>query len=501
MTSNAHVLTGGEAIVTGRARELRPSVARALLVNVLLLGVAGDSLLRDGPSGLAFPLWIGVLSLNFVALVWKADRRVRVPAAAWLGGAFVFSLGLAWRNSEILQFFDVLATGLCLGMAALAASGRVADLVRTRGREARDTDSMTVALRAGAITTVLLFVFGALLRSADPIFASLLSIPDFDAANLVGHVLFSCFLAWLAAGWVRSALERPRAIPPFSLSVPPLGAVEIATALGALNLLFAAYVATQIAWFFGGETFLRDHTGLTAATYARSGFFQMVWVVLLVVPLLLGTRALIATERAAIRRHTALSIPLLALLAVMVLSAVLRMKMYVHFYGLTTDRLYPLVFMGWVSFVLLWLGGTVLRRRAGFLPGALLSGLVTLAALNAFDPDAFVARVNVDRAAHLGADKLDVQHLASLTGAAVPIATRIVLDARYGTDASQRCGAASTLLYRWGTNGARFRAGNDATWRFWNADDALATQAVAAHARELRAVKHTACAISRAGRR
>jgi hypothetical protein len=201
-----------------------------------------------------------------------------------------------------------------------------------------------------------------------------------------------------------------------------------------------------------------------------------------------------------------LSLPIIALLGAIILSATMRMKMYVHFYGLTTDRLYPLVFMAWLAIVLVWLALTVLRDWGQpFVAGATISGLIVLAWLNVWDPDAFVARVDIERAAHVSTTTqpaLDLAHLAGLSGRAVSLATRATLAGPLGDEGGtretvaevQRCAAARTLLKRWGpTSPTRVRISGDAAWRFWNADDAAALRIVAAHTSDLIRVQHSAC--------
>src|ERR1700694_2020469 len=157
----------------------------------------------------------------------------------------------------------------------------------------------------------------------------------------------------------------------------------------------------------------------------------MVWVVVLVIPLLVGMRVALRPGRSLARRHTALALPLIALLGAIVFSATMRMRLYVHYYGLTTDRFYPLVFMGWLAVVLLWLTVTVLRDRGRpFIAGVVLTGLATLAALNLAAPDAIIARVNVARAAEMTPrtqPALDLYHLASLSGEAVSLAIAATL--------------------------------------------------------------------------
>ena len=101
----------------------------------------------------------------------------------------------------------------------------------------------------------------------------------------------------------------------------------------------------------------------------------MVWVVALVVPLLLATRAMLAPDPSLARRHTLMSLPIVALLGAIIVSAALRMRLYVHYYGLTTERLYTLVFMGWLAIVLALLATTVLRGRGrAFVGGSVISG-------------------------------------------------------------------------------------------------------------------------------
>jgi hypothetical protein len=514
----------------------RPT-ARTILGAAILLGIDGDVLLRDQPAGLGFGLWIAAVALSAVAVLWRAERSVSRETRLWLGTATVFALFFALRNSETLLFFDFCATVGCLGMAAVAASHPQAGILARRlldtvvaglwviggvivgivplalreffapGEAKRSTVRALPLIRAAVISVGLLAVFGALLLSADPIFASLVSLPPLDFDTIASHVFLIGFFAWIVGGWSRTLVmtRAPQSVAQRKLPFE-LGMLDITAALGTLNVLFAAFVLAQLGWFFGGEKFLQARTGLTAATYARAGFFQLVWVVTLVVPVLLATRAALQPGRELARRHTLLTIPIIALLGAIIASATLRMKMYVHFYGLTTDRLYPLVFMAWLAIVLVWLALTVLRNWGRpFVAGAVGSGLAILAALNVLDPDVFVARVNVERASHTSdttQPSLDVAYLARLRGGAVGLATTAALAAPVGNtgsalraaDDAQRCFAARQLLTRWGpTSRARVRHSNDGSWRFWNADDVAALGAVGPRSSDLIRIQHETC--------
>ena len=510
-----------------------PALVSRILAYSLLLGIAGDLLLRDFPAGVAFPLWTALAVLATSSLVWRTRREVSVEAAGWLLTALLFSAGLAWRDSGTLQALNVLATLGALGMAAIAVSEARAGLFAAQLRDTvwaaaalarsvlfgfaplafgqlfgpalrgRGAGRVRPTLRAMLIATTVIVVFGSLLRDADPIFASFVALPDLDLALVFSHIFVVGIYTWVVSGWTRGALvvHLGKTRAPSSLPVG-FSLLDVTAALGTLVLLFATYVVAQLGWFFGGEQFLQARTGLTAAEYARRGFFEMVWVAALVIPLLVGTRAALKPGRALERRHTALALPLIVLLGVMIVSAMTRMRLYVHLFGLTTDRVYPMVFMGWLMLVLVWLAFTVLRGRgATFVAGAVISGALTLLALNVMAPDAMVAQFNIERAAHRTGDKqaaLDLRYLARLSGDAVGVSTRATLasagSAPNAESDQQRCSASKALLRRWGPaskTAARQRLA--ASWRFWNAAEASAVRVVGEHSAALLRVQHATC--------
>ena len=45
--------------------------------------------------------------------------------------------------------------------------------------------------------------------------------------------------------------------------------------LGLLDLLFLAFVAVQVGYFFGGSAHVHGITGLTFSEYARHGFWEL----------------------------------------------------------------------------------------------------------------------------------------------------------------------------------------------------------------------------------
>ncbi|WP_157464148.1 DUF4153 domain-containing protein, partial [Deinococcus pimensis] len=111
--------------------------------------------------------------------------------------------------------------------------------------------------------------------------------------------------------------------------------------------------------------------------------FELVTVAALVLPLLLGAHALLPARARSGVMFRGLSLVVVALVAVMLVSAVRRMLLYVSAYGLTEDRLLTVAVMTWVGLTLAWFVVTIwtgLYHRFAF--AALLAGFAVALALN-----------------------------------------------------------------------------------------------------------------------
>ena len=491
---------------TGDLRVERAPTARRILFEAALLGVLADGAIRNAPDGLGWTLWVLALVLAAVNVARHRGLAVTREQVAWLVAAVVCATGVAWRDAEELRATNVLGTLVALTMFAMCAAGLpAASILVARLRDVLAAGVYTIrdivvgapvlavldadlhklpavrrgaswtALRAMLITAPLVFVFALLLSRADPVLASIFRLPQIDAELVLSHVFVAGAFAWWSAGYIRGALlgvARRPALPeiPFRL-----GIAEITTSLGALVVLFAAFVALQLRWLFGGGDVVLATTGLTVAEYARRGFFELVAVAVLVAPVILGTRAVIEDDKV-VRRHRQLSLALITLLAPIMASAALRMKLYVDYFGLTTDRLYATALMAWLAIVFIAMARTVFRGWSRpFAAMTVVSGFVTLFALNAINPDRLVARVNLGRAS---ADRpVDYEYLARLKGDAVPTVVNALATA---APSPASCRAATLLHERW--QRPRSQAWNLGAWR---AREAVAGNLTETHVQRL----------------
>lgn len=473
----------------------------------LITGALGDALLRS-QAGLNVVLWIGSILL---AAGWLAQKSGIALAGEgrWLALPVLFlAAAVAWRDSPTLRALDCLTVALALSLAVLySRSGQLRqagvtdyalamaagaahilfspflllfkDITLQGAPRARWTGPAAALLRGLLIAIPLLLLFGLLFAAADAAFARLLSgLFSVDLSRLIGHTALTLFLAWLAAGLLRSLLwaEPPRlpaVLPPRAFS---LGAIEVGTVLGAMNALFLVFVAVQFRYFFGGIALVEAAAELTYALYARRGFFELVAVAALVLPVLLAALWLARTadprHRQILRR---LAGALVGSLFLIMGSALHRMWLYQAAYGLTELRLYATSFMIGLAVVFVWFCATVLReRRDRFAFGVLVSGLTLLALLHALNPDAVIARQNLGRLHTTG--RFDAAYVVGLSADAVPA----LLAALPSLPSEQRQMVAAQLLHRWGEP-----ARTD--WRAWNWGRARARAAVRAERAALEA--------------
>jgi hypothetical protein len=178
-----------------------------------------------------------------------------------------------------------------------------------------------------------------------------------------------------------------------------LGPVEIGVILGLVNLLFLSFVIFQLPYLFGGMELVQNTPDFKLAEYARRGFGELVAVAALVLPMLLVVHWLLKKDKpAAGALFKVLAGLQIALLFVIMASAMQRLVLLTGplGYGMTTVRLYPMIFMTWLAIVFLLFCATVLRdARKYFAWAALWSAFFVLGATHLLNPDAFIVRTNI----------------------------------------------------------------------------------------------------------
>lgn len=412
---------------------------RTVAVLALVAGVLIDAVVRADGIGLA-----ATVTLLVVAGGLLGSGRLANPQAKGLVATVVlFAPWLTLRTSAWLVVPDVLA---CLALIFLAASyasgGTVVDLtvpdvvIRTAGAIRHASKALAFVwepfaatrpswrrlapvAKGAALAAPVLLIVGALLASADPLFASLFRLPT-STSSLVGHTVVILLGSWSATWLLRvTSARRPPTADPSPRA--RLGTTEATTVLALLVALYTAFAATQGAAIAGAGRHVLRTRGLTYAEYARSGFFQLLAVSAVTLLLLMAVRALATREHGLITPLLVLSEISVALTLVIVAVAIHRLALYEHAYGLTMLRLYSTIAAGWIAIVFVMLAISLVdqrSRRRWFVSAAGASLLIVVLVLNFFNPEVYVARVNLARS-RVG-HSVDPNYLWSLSDDAAP---------------------------------------------------------------------------------
>jgi hypothetical protein len=305
-----------------------------------------------------------------------------------------------------------------------------------------------------------LLAVGGLFAAADAVFADFVSrIFRFDAERAFEHVFVIGFFAWIATGYLRAFLGRSPLVEVGRMVRwrPSLGATETVTALALLDLLFLAFVGVQLRTFFGGAAMVELTPGLSFAEYAREGFFELVAVSAIVIPVLLAADQLMRRDTPKDDRiFRALAGVQVVLLGAVMLSAVQRLRLYLGEYGLTEARFYAAAFLAWLALMLVWFAATALRgRRAPFAFGALVAGFGWIAVMILANPDGRIVQTNVAREG--SGPAFDADYITQLSADAVPALISSLSELSPGA----QCRVSRTLLDRWGENPT-------GDWRNWS---------------------------------
>jgi len=512
--------SGGKALTENEPINQKARLALMASGFALILGIAGNLLFRVGSLGINALLAALLLTVAFHLLIRRFQLPLRGAAICLSATVPVLAAVLVWRASLPLTALSVLGVLLALISTALIAHDRafgerqsqkrlfpergtwdlVAESVATGfhavfgifrlGVATRDGlvnwspwNSRTGSIVRGILLAIPpLFIFGALFAGADAAFAQLLNnLVSVDLNNIGNHVFITGVFTWLASGWLYWVVLDDGSQLPRSESLGiGIAALEVSVVLALVMALFVAFIAVQFTYLFGGEALIQATTGLSYAEYARKGFFQLVAVAFLLLPMLLVGLWLVRAESPGNQRTVRLmAIGLEVLIILIMASALYRMRLYQEAYGLTYLRFLTTAFIIWLAVVFALFSATVLRGAPRwFISGAIGSALVAVILLAIVNPDARIVEANVQRA-QTGL-QFDDSYLRELSSDAVPA----ILAALATFPEPARCVTAYWLLMSWGSFNAQMDGQIDGTadsisdWRAWNFSDSKARRLV-----------------------
>lgn len=343
-------------------------------------------------------------------------------------------------------------------------------------------------LRGIILALPVIAIFASLLASADAVFNQRLE--DFiqlfrleDLPEYIFRMIYILALGYALAGVVLHAStesadqtvggkDRP-GVPQF------LGFLESAIVLGSVVILFAAFVAIQFQYFFGGTTNIHLD-GYTYAEYARRGFGELVTVAFFALLMLLIFSAITRRESELQRKvYSGLGVALVALLLVMLVSAYQRLSLYEAAYGFSRLRTYTHVFLIWIGLLLIAIMALEILRQERLFAAAMLAAALGFAiSLPILNVDVFIVRQNIQRELNNAAPDmvdLDAQYFIDLSDDAVPTLTQTLQSTAAPDPVREKIGAALACI-----QGEREQENRRNSWQSFHfarhqADQALAS--------------------------
>lgn len=397
----AIVTSAGYLIYSG----CKPTAYSVALVALSL--VIAASFARSDDSFIKFVMFLFLLAGVNLGLCLLAGKNRRNP-----GG--------------VRSLADGFYAAFSLGLGKLPAAFRGMKLALANGGAAgRKGGAVALGL---VIALPVLGILIPLLSKADAAFSGLLErLPAFDLGELLLTLLFGGALAAVLYTRGAALCREPKAPPKEPAKRVGMNCLTVNTILIAVDLVYAVYLASQLAYFVGGFAGILPE-GFTAAAYARRGFFEMAWLCAINLAVMALAVALTGKTGPAPLGTRLLCLFIGVFTLFLTASASAKMFLYIHAYGLTRLRVLTEVIMVWLGlstlFVTVWLFVPKLPyMKAVMLSALLIGGVVAWA-----DVDTVVARYNVTAYQSGRLESIDLDHLSGLSSGAVPYIAQLTQD-------------------------------------------------------------------------
>jgi hypothetical protein len=260
-------------------------------------------------------------------------------------------------------------------------------------------------------------VFGKLMERVAKLF-EVISLPD-----VIGKILAALMIFFLTFSYLWSIRHGERMQESTIKGLMPETATQkglwdpimIITVTAAVNILYIVFVIIQFAYLFGGAG-LPD--GFTYAEYARSGFFELVFVTLLNIGFLVCT--LTFTKKGGSLEALLLRILntlMIGCTFVMLYSAHFRMSLYEEAYGYTFLRVMTHAFMVFLLALFLVTLARVWKDGLPLLKPYMIIAITAFVIVNYINVDMIIARKNIEQYSTTGA--IDIAYFDVLSSSAV----------------------------------------------------------------------------------
>jgi len=417
----------------------------------LVLGLLFDYFFYNKIPGISFPLYVVLIMIGLFIIAKFLKKQINKEVFYLLVLLLFFSTMVVFRSSGLLIFLNVVVSLVLLLIIARISFGKtlqnfsvedyikifflpfsfillsfhtLSDLFSLREIQ-KDRKVFSDIVKGFLMAIPVLIVFLLLFSSADLVFQKYLAeILNID--NELELIFRFIFILIVTVGFIGAYSYSFREKGDHINSQQnrkkyTVGPIESSILLASVNILFFLFILVQLTYLFGGESNISVQ-GFSYAEYARRGFFELMAVAIISLLLLLTTEKYVIKEKAEhVLGFKILSTALVIQLILIMTSSFTRLALYEEAYGFTTLRLYSHAFIILLAviFCLLLYKIHKDRRENIFAFRVFLLVVLFIAVMNFLNPDAFIARQNIERFEATG--KMDIYYLSHLSDDAMPV--------------------------------------------------------------------------------
>jgi len=433
-----------------------------LISFAIILGILVDYLFYGKPIGISFFVFISIFIIFSLILAKKFGEKITKIQHLLLIPIILLSAMVFYRSSAFLTFFNIIiALFLVFLFFVLFSKENLLNftfskyfisppsfLIKSFGKSAKfiegninqieakkkiGSPEFRSTIRGIFISIPILALLIWLLSSADIVFQRYLekiwkiSIdPEIVSRMLIVLVASYFFIGIFAKAFTNKKPENSSIGENNQSKL--LGSIESSIVLGVVGLLFLVFISIQFVYLFGGREYVWGiEEYLTYSEYAKKGFGELIAVSIISFLLIYGIDKFGKRENIFQKRtFKILSSILIFEVIIIMASAFKRLSLYVDGYGYTFPRLLGFIFLFWLFFIFLIFLYKIFsgQKETHFIFSAFWLIILFWAGINFFNPDAFVAKKNIER--YLQGKQLDILYMSHLSNDAIPEMVKIL---------------------------------------------------------------------------
>lgn len=374
--------------------------ANLLLAEIIFLGLT-YLLAREAKHAIPRRAWeagIVALAASAIFAIWTSDVSLALAGALFTVSNLLFVAFMLGEEGEHRHPFDSLVAMVVTPIAgAVRALPIIGDL-----KPSRLSEREAAILKGVVIGIPVALIFVALFAGADATFRGYAQdVIDWvenllNVGEVIGHLVFILFFAVIFTLFFAAAFVHKGHAKTSAAAGRDRAGIESTVILALVAAIFTLFLLSQLPTLFvQAENF--QSLERTYANYARQGFGELAVAALLAINLILFLR--IFHGKTVSKGLAWAQGILIGASAIVLVSALHRLKLYIDAYGFTDLRLFAVWFCIIVGILLVGLAVTLITRKDNawyvVLTGRVAAVAILLFAITA--PDALSFRWNVNR--------------------------------------------------------------------------------------------------------